>query len=280
MTGGLRRRCAGAAVCGLDRPAPIGNRGRMFPIRDHNPTRTAPYVTIGLIIVNVAIFIASMPLMSSEQAITRFFMEWGMVPARVTGGDGYHTLFTSMFLHAGFAHLLGNMVFLWIFGDNMEDRFGHFGFLLFYLASGVGAALFHLLSAPVSTVPTVGASGAIAGVMGGYLLLYPRARVDVLIIFVFFIDVITLPAWWMLGLWFVMQFFGGLAADPTMGGVAYWAHAGGFIVGAALTLPIWLRDGGTGYWSRTHGLPPFPETRYRFGRSHVPRVPRRRSGRR
>ena len=247
----------------------------MFPLRDHNPARNPPYVTIGLIIANVVIFLSYAPLMANEAAITRFFMQWGMVPARLMAGDGYYTLVTSMFLHAGFAHLLGNMVFLWIFGDNMEDCFGHLGFLLFYLASGVGAALFHLMTAPMSTVPTVGASGAIAGVMGGYLLLYPNARVDVMIIFVFFIDVITLPAWTMLGLWFVMQFFGGIAADPNMGGVAYWAHAGGFIVGAALTLPVWLRLGGPAYWNRTHGLPPYPEANYRFGRSHVPRVPRK-----
>ena len=149
-----------------------------------------------------------------------------------------------MFLHGGLLHLAGNMLFLWIFGDNMEDEMGHVGYLLFYLASGIGAGMAHVLAAPYSAVPTVGASGAIAGVMGGYLLLFPKARVDILFIFIVFFRIFTIPAWIMLALWFGLQIFGGAGANPDEGGVAYWAHAGGFVVGALLTLPVFFRKGG------------------------------------
>jgi len=246
----------------------------MFPIRDHNPASRFPAVTIGLIIVNVVVFLGYLPLMGNEQAINRFFLHWAMIPARVTETGAYYTILTSMFMHAGFAHLIGNMLFLWIFGDNMEDQFGHVGFLLFYLACGIGAGLTHILFAPNSTVPTVGASGAIAGVMGGYLLLFPRARVDILVIFVVFFQVLTLPAWTMLGLWFAMQFFSSIGADASMGGVAYWAHTGGFIIGFLLTLPIWLRGGNTGFWQRSQGHPPYPDTRYRMRQTDIPRIRR------
>ncbi|MGG7646059.1 rhomboid family intramembrane serine protease [Rhodovulum sp. YNF3179] len=252
----------------------------MFPIRDHNPSLRTPWVTYGLIAANILVFLAYWPLFNEPRALQAFFLEWGLIPVKVAGGDGVYPLFTSMFLHGGVLHIAGNMLFLWIFGDNLEDVFGHLGFALFYLASGVGAGLLHLAADPASPVPTVGASGAIAGVMGGYLLLFPRARVDVLIIIFFFIRILALPAWVMLGLWFGFQLVNGLAADTQSGGVAYWAHAGGFVVGLAFTLPVWFRRGGPAYWQRTHGLPPYPEGRYRIRRTDVPRAGhRRRPGR-
>ena len=248
----------------------------MFPIRDHNPSSTRPIVTIALIIANIVIFFSYFDLFSNELALRRFFAEWAMIPARITSGDGYYTIITSMFLHGGLMHLFGNMLFLWIFGDNLEDVMGHLGFLLFYLASGVAAALAQIAFAPGSGVPTVGASGAIAGVMGGYMLLFPRARVDVLVILVIFFQIFAVPAWLMLGFWFALQLVSGLGMDPNVGGVAYWAHAGGFVAGLLMVLPIWKRRGAAGYWRQTHGRPPYPEARYRISRSRVPRVRRRR----
>lgn len=246
----------------------------MFPIRDHNPSNRTPGVTLALIAVNVLVFLVSLPYFADERTLAGFFGDWAMIPAAVSSGQGLHGLFTSMFLHAGFLHLAGNMLFLWIFGDNLEDEMGHLGFLLFYLACGLAAAGAHLAADPRSPIPTVGASGAIAGVMGGYLLLFPRARVDVLLVFVVFFRVVALPAWMMLGIWFVLQLLNGLVMDVAMGGVAYWAHAGGFVAGLALTLPVWLRRGGPTYWDRTAGRPPHPETRY--ARSSVPLIRRRR----
>ncbi|MFV0513347.1 MAG: rhomboid family intramembrane serine protease [Jhaorihella sp.] len=247
----------------------------MFPIRDHNPSGGTPYVVYALMAANIVAFLGYAGIMGDERALSHFFYEWAIVPARISSGQGYQTLFTSMFLHAGFLHLAGNMLFLWIFGDNLEDEMGHGGFALFYLAAGIGAGLVHVITAPQSLVPTVGASGAIAGVMGGYLLLFPRARVDILLIIVIFFRVIAVPAWLMLGVWLGFQFIGSLGADPNGGGVAYWAHTGGFIVGLVLTLPVWLRRGGAAFWSRTHGKPPHPEKQYRFAASRIPKVPRR-----
>jgi membrane associated rhomboid family serine protease len=246
----------------------------MFPLRDHNPSERTPYVTVALILANVAVFVMLVPLYGDERALAEFYFEWALVPARVSAGEGYATFVTSMFLHGGLLHLGGNMLFLWIFGDNLEDRFGHAGFLGFYLASGVGAAAVQYLANPASTVPMVGASGAISGVMGGYLLLFPRARVDVLVIVVFLVRMIALPAWVMLGVWFALQLFSGwVTLGSTEGGVAYLAHAGGFACGLALTLPYWLRAGGPRYWARLHGHPPHPPTRIRD--TPIPRVPRR-----
>lgn len=246
----------------------------MFPIRDHNPSGRTPYVVYGLLAANILVFLSYSGLFSDERALTWFFMEYGIVPRRITMGEGYATLFTSMFLHAGFMHLAGNMLFLWIFGDNLEDEMGHVGFLLFYLACGIGAALIHVIVAPYSTVPTVGASGAIAGVMGGYLLLYPRARVDVLIILIIFIQIVSVPAWLMLGLWFLFQLVGSVNINPDGGGVAYWAHTGGFVVGLILTLPHWLRLGGPDFWHRTRGHPRHPAHEYRITSSRIPKLPR------
>lgn len=246
---------------------------RMFPIRDHNPSGRTPYVTWALIALNVLIFLSYWPGDGNERAMMLFYYDWGMTPALVTQHGTYSTLLTSMFLHGGLMHLAGNMLFLWVFGDNLEDMMGHVPYLLFYLASGIGAALMQILAEPGSPVPTVGASGAIAGIMGGYLLLFPKARVDVLIIILFFFRIIPIPAWIMLGLWLGFQIVGQLGADPMTGGVAYWAHIGGFIAGVVLTLPVFLWRGGPAFWQRHDGQPPHPETTY--SASRIPKVRRR-----
>ena len=248
----------------------------MFPIRDHNPSGRRPYVTWTLMAANIGLFLVYWPQLDSEWAEMRFFSEWGVTPYRVSAGAGLHTLATSMFLHAGWMHLAGNMLFLWIFGDNMEDAFGHLRYGLFYLAAGFAAAVLQIAADPHSMVPMVGASGAIAGVLGGYLLLYPRARVDILVIIIFFVRIVPVPAWIMLGLWFGFQVVAGLGADPSGGGVAYWAHAGGFAAGLVLTVPAWLRRGGVRFWAHTHGEPPHPEASYRIGQTSIPTVRRRR----
>ena len=248
----------------------------MFPIRDHNPSRHTPYVTYALIAINVGVFLSYWPLFADPRQLNLFFYEWALVPALVSEQGTWPTMATSMFLHGGWMHLAGNMLFLWIFGDNLEDEMGHLPYLFFYLSAGLGAGAVHYLSAPGSMVPTVGASGAIAGVMGGYLLLFPRARVDILLILIIFFKVFPVPAWLMLGLWFILQVYNGIGVDPDMGGVAYWAHAGGFIIGILLTLPLFWRLGGPAFWARTDGHPPHPEARYEFEPSNIPIVRRRR----
>lgn len=247
----------------------------MFPIRDHNPSGRIPYVTYALIALNVIVFLGYVGIPGETRALWVFFSEWGIIPARIVHGEAYYTLITSIFLHAGFWHLAGNMLFLWIFGDNLEDEMGHGRFLIFYLACGLGAGLIHVLAGPESMVPTVGASGAIAGVLGGYLLLFPKAKIDVLVIFIVFFKVFPIPAWVMLGIWFGIQLLGGFGSDPDSGGVAYWAHTGGFAVGLILAVPLFLRLGGFAFWSKTHGHPPHPDAEYKFARSRVPRIPRR-----
>lgn len=250
----------------------------MFPIRDHNPSNRTPFVTWALIAINVVVFLSYFPSLSaSDRQLMAFFDTWALVPAEVlSGGDGY-TLVTSMFLHGGWMHLIGNMLFLWIFGDNLEDLLGHLRFLAFYLASGLAAAAGQIIAGPGSTIPMVGASGAIAGVMGGYLLFFPRARIDILVIIVILIRIFTVPAWLMLGLWFGLQLFNGLAMDVAGGGVAYWAHAGGFVAGVVLAFPLWRRLGGPEYWARWHGQPPHAEVEYVIEpRRHSP-IPRVRS---
>lgn len=253
----------------------------MFPIRDHNPSVRTPYVTWALMAVNVVVFLLYYPAISGDEAqLLRFYDTWGLVPRDVLQGGTSQTILTSMFLHGGWMHLLGNMLFLYIFGDNLEDMMGRFAFLLFYLASGAVAAAWQILADPGSSVPMVGASGAIAGVMGGYLLMFPRARIDVLVILVVFVKVFTIPAWLMLGLWFGLQLVSGLSMDLVGGGVAYWAHAGGFVAGVVLTLPLFLRRGAAGYWAASSGKPPHDEMEYRVvkrGRSPIPVVQRSRS---
>ena len=244
----------------------------MFPIRDHNPSGSTPYVTWALIVINVVVFLSYVSLFADAQALDIFFLNYAAIPARITYGEGFETLLTSMFLHGGWMHLIGNMLFLFIFGDNVEDEMGHVPFLVFYLATGLIAGLIHVVSAPGSIVPTVGASGAIAGVMGGYILLFPKARVDILLILIVIFRVFPIPAWIMLGVWFALQFVGGIGSNPDEGGVAYWAHAGGFVAGVVLTVPLWLKRGGTAFWRRTEGHPPHPEAVYALSR--IPKVRR------
>ncbi|NPD15300.1 rhomboid family intramembrane serine protease [Xinfangfangia sp. D13-10-4-6] len=244
----------------------------MFPIRDHNPSGRVPFVTFALIAVNVVTFLAYYPA-ASELWLARFYYTWGVIPADMWAFDSAATWISHMFIHAGWMHLAGNMLFLWIFGDNLESEMGHAGFLLFYLLAGAAAAIGQALPDPGSAVPMVGASGAIAGVMGGYLLLYPRAQVDVLLIVVIFFRVFTLPAWLVLGLWFAIQIFSGVAVPGD--GVAYLAHAGGFVAGLILTLPLWLRRGGRRFWQENAGHPPHPGAEYSLSQSRIPRVGRR-----
>ena len=245
----------------------------MFPIRDHNPSRGRAFVTWALIAVNVAVFLSYRPLFADPEALTRFFLDWGLVPRiALVQPDRF---LTSIFLHGGWLHLGGNMLFLWIFGDNLEDEMGHLPFLAFYLAGGVAASVAQWAADPASLIPVVGASGAIAAVMGGYLLMFPRARVDVLFFLVILIRIVPIPAGFVLTAWFGIQLVSGAVADTATGGVAYWAHAGGFLAGAALTLPLWLRRGGPGFWARFHGHPPHPPSDIPSV-ARVPRVVRRR----
>ena len=276
----MRRPCAhpggteGAQTpdAALDAGAPIDQPARMFPIRDHNPSGRVPFVTRALVVLNVLIFLAYWFGLPNEMALDRFYFDWGLVPARVMQGGDWGAVLTSMFLHGGWAHLFGNMLFLWIFGDNLEDQFGPMGFLLFYLACGAGAALAQIAADPGSGIPMVGASGAIAGVMGGYLLLYPRARVDVLFFFLIFFRIFPIPAWAVLGFWFGSQVVAGLATPIDLGGVAYWAHVGGFVAGLLLVVPLWLRHGAWRFWRRTAGHPDHPAVVY--GKSRIPLVRR------
>ena len=202
----------------------------MIPLRDIIPSRTTPYVTISLISLNVLVFLYEL---SIGRAVDAFTLYWGLVPAAFS----WVTVFTSMFLHGGLLHVGGNMLYLWIFGDNVEDRMGHGRFLVFYLLCGVAAALAQTITAPDSVVPMVGASGAIAGVMGAYFVLYPKSRIVTLIPLFFFFQVIEVPAILFLGIWFVMQFLSGVGSIVTTagggpaGGVAFWAHVAGFVAG-------------------------------------------------
>lgn len=234
----------------------------MIPLRDNIPSRSVPWVNYLLIAACTLVFLLQLSVGEDETSLIERF---GMIPARVRnpearieltgrsyvrGIDGYRlveitheaapsavppilTLLTCIFLHGGWMHFLGNVWFLWIFGDNVEDRFGHGRYLLFYLGSGVAASVAHLLAGPDSVVPTIGASGAIAGVMGAYLVLYPGALVEAIVPIFILIQIVVLPAWLFLGVWFAMQFFNGAFAigSTTSGGVAWWAHIGGFVVG-------------------------------------------------
>jgi membrane associated rhomboid family serine protease len=226
----------------------------MIPLKDDTPRLSTPLLNYFLIAANVAVFLFQISLGRREQ--TTFVYAFGLVPAHLTAmlqgplpavhghvhavspGLALLPIVTSMFLHGGWLHLIFNMWFLWIFGRNVEESLGHFPYLVFYLTCGVVAAMAQTASNPGSVIPTVGASGAIAGVMGGYLILYPRARVLMLVPF-FFIFFLWLPAWVVLGYWFVLQFLSGVgtslvAADSHSGGVAFWAHVGGFLAGVFL----------------------------------------------
>jgi membrane associated rhomboid family serine protease len=208
---------------------------QMFPISDVIPSRTTPYVTVGLMVLNGLVFLYELQLTRPELQL--FAQVFGIVPAYFS----WPTLVTSMFIHEGWMHLFGNMLYLWIFGDNVEDRIGHFGYLLFYLASGSAAALGQLALSPGSTIPMIGASGAIAGVMGAYFVLYPHSRVLTVVFLVFFMDMVEIPAIFFLGIWFVKELLSGVGSLGTLsvsGGVAFWAHVIGFAVGA-LTGMFW-----------------------------------------
>ncbi len=249
----------------------------MFPIRDHNPSLRRPYVTYALILANVLIFLSYWYGLPDEDALDAFFYTYGLVPGYLTdkgvfSENGFDWgVITHMFLHGGWGHLLGNMLFLWIFGDNMEDAFGSRNFAGFYLASGFCAAAFQYLADPGANYPMVGASGAIAGVLGGYLLLYPKARVDILFIFIIFFRIFAIPAWIVLGVWFGLQIMSSGAQD----GVAYMAHIGGFIGGAAMAGVYLLRHGGRGFWAQNAGAPPHAVAEYHLARTSIPRVGRR-----
>jgi membrane associated rhomboid family serine protease len=209
----------------------------MMPLRDLNPRRTFPAVTIGLIVINVLIFLYEMSLGSGlEGYITRsaFVPDEFFAPGNLAADA--RSILVSMFLHGGLMHLLGNMLYLWIFGDNVEDRMGHVVYLLFYLAAGAAASIAHAFSAPHSHVPAVGASGAISGVLGAYLVMFPHARVLTLIPFGFYMRTSEMPAILVLGLWFVLQFLSGVVGNSEGGGVAFWAHIGGFVFGMAIGL--------------------------------------------
>ncbi len=216
----------------------------MFPIIDNIPSRRPPIAVWGIIFANVLIFFAQLGL--NDAQLHNLFMMFGVVPRRLAHPEwavwvgfpdaGYLTLLTSMFLHGGWGHLLGNMWTLWIFGDNVEDRMGPIGFLLFYLLCGLVAGIVHVLVNPGSTVPTVGASGAISGVMAAYLVLYPTAGVITLVPILFYPLFITIPAVFYMMIWLATQLFGGAIGlfAPNVGGIAFWAHIGGFIAGAFL----------------------------------------------
>jgi membrane associated rhomboid family serine protease len=260
----------------------------MLPISDGElKTLTFPIVNISLIVVCTLVFIYELTLGGIDKDI--FFFQFGLIPAELTRDIslrwlqvvgpippllleanpslleslGYYanidspipswaTMFTSMFIHGGWMHFIGNMLFLWVFGDNVEDRFGHFRYLLFYLLAGVAASGLQIATDTASEIPAIGASGAIAGVLGAYLLLYPYSRVSTLVIFF----VIRIPAYFLLGFWFVLQFFEGVGSlGMTGGGVAYWAHIGGFLAGMVVVViyklfkgePLWPKDPGGGF---------------------------------
>jgi membrane associated rhomboid family serine protease len=208
----------------------------MFPISDVIPSRTRPVVTIGLIGLNTLAYLYQ--LQADEATLRDLVFDHGIVAARLSVPD----LFTAMFLHADLLHFGGNMVFLWIFGDNVDDRLGHVRYLGFYLACGLLAAMAQIAADPSSQVPLIGASGAIAGVMGAYFLLYPHSRVLTAVFLIVFMDVIEVPAIFFLGVWFLLQLAQGALgwSDGVQGGVAFWAHAAGFTAGAAVGL--WLRS--------------------------------------
>lgn len=226
----------------------------MIPIRDRNPSGTFPIVTVGIIILNVLIFLYELSL---GRRLESFIFQFGVVPVKVyysaeIPGSGfintYFPFLSSMFLHGGFIHLIGNMWYLWIFGDNVEDVLGRIRFLVFYLLCGIGSLAVHVYFNRESGVPCIGASGAVAGVLGAYMVTFPRARVLVLIPLFIIWEMIELPAIFVLGFWFLIQFFSGAASISSShqgAGVAWWAHIGGFILGI-----IFIKI--------------FPKTRYRY----------------
>ena len=225
----------------------------MIPLHDANPTRRTPFVTLAIIAACALVYGYQVLLLAQggESALAEFITRWGVVPAELVdavragafASAEALTLVTSQFLHGSLVHIAGNMLFLWIFGNNIEDRFGRLLFLGFYLVGGIVAGLTQVAIDPTSTVPTIGASGAIAAILGAYLVLFPGARVTTAIFLIFFYQLIEIPAIFVLGFWFVLQLFDGLGSlgamgQATTGGVAFFAHIGGFIFGAAVALLV------------------------------------------
>ena len=211
----------------------------MFPISDVIPSRTTPVVTVALIVVNVAVFLYQLAL--PEPLLQQFVATYALVPAWFT----WSALFTSQFLHAGWMHIISNMLYLWIFGDNVEDRLGHGRFPIFYLGAGAVAAVLQMLFNPFSAVPMLGASGAIAGVMGAYFVLYPHSRVLTFVFLLLFVDLVEIPAIFFLGIWFLMQLLSGVGSlavsNAAGGGTAFWAHIGGFVAGVLIGFALRFR---------------------------------------
>lgn len=219
----------------------------MIPLKDDNPTRTFPVVTIALIALNLAVFVWEL-LLPTEVLARSIIARFAVIPARITGmdpfapaawGDAGVRLLGAMFLHGGILHVAGNMIYLWIFGNNIEDAMGHGRFLLFYLVCGLCASLAQILTSPESGVPMIGASGAVSGVLGAYLVLYPAARVLTLVFLLFFVRIVSIPAVIVLGVWFLIQIVNAgqpLPGRIAPGGVAWMAHIGGFVAGMALIL--------------------------------------------
>jgi membrane associated rhomboid family serine protease len=229
----------------------------VIPLRDANPTRRAPIITLLLIAACFVVFAYELGILADagDAGLNRFFLQYGVVPREVSAAIGQRDLgspaivaiFTSMFLHGGWVHILGNMLYLWIFGNNVEDRLGRVAFLGFYLVGGVAAALTQIAIDPESTAPLVGASGAIAAALGAYLVLYPGARILSLVFLGFFYQLIEVPALIVLGFWFVLQLIDGLGSlggSNAQGGVAFFAHIGGFVVGVIIGLLIRGRGSG------------------------------------
>lgn len=226
----------------------------MIPLRDDNPSSSRPLINYLIIAACVLVFLYTRSLGSGRQA-EHFIFTYGAIPAEVTGRGGatvaqeYPTLITSMFLHGSWFHLGGNMLFLWIFGDNVEDLMGHLGFLVFYVMAGIAAVLTHILLDPNSSVPLIGASGAIAGVLGAYLVLFPRARILSLVPFGLFSRFVYVPAIFFLPFWFVLQLVSGLGSIRAgeSAGVAWWAHVGGFVAGVVLVRLFARRRASSGW---------------------------------
>lgn len=226
----------------------------MIPLRDNNPTLLMPYVTIAVILVNVVAWLYLQGAGLSEAAVAGSVCRFGSIPAEIMGNLGTYegvqlneelspcafggltwgAVLTSMFMHGSWLHLIGNLWFLWLFGNNVEDSMGHLRFLVFYLLVGVVGALAHVFTDVGSMIPTVGASGAISGVMGAYLLLYPKIKIQTLFVLLIFIKIIPVPAWLVLGEWFAVQLYSSYVAPAGGSGVAFWAHIGGFVAGLVL----------------------------------------------
>jgi membrane associated rhomboid family serine protease len=219
----------------------------MIPLRDVIPSRTTPYITVTIIVINAIAWLFELGL--PRDVLPLFLQLFGVIPAEFRAP----TLITSMFLHGSWSHVLGNMWYLWIFGDNVEDRLGHGRFLVFYLLCGILAALGQLALDPSSTVPMIGASGAIAGVMGAYFVLYPRSRVLTLIPLIIIWDIIEMPAVFLLGFWFVLQLFsaGTIAVTASTGGVAFAAHVAGFLAGVLGVFVFRQRRRATEWWAQS-----------------------------